>query len=66
MKALPDDSEPPWPERFDRAALERIRSNISSKDWCSLYQQSPVIEEGGSARNGSSRSSGHTTRHRRS
>jgi predicted phage terminase large subunit-like protein len=47
MKALPDDGKPPWPERFDVAALERIRSNISSKDWSALYQQSPIIEEGG-------------------
>jgi predicted phage terminase large subunit-like protein len=44
MPALP---EPPWPERFDVAALERIRSNISAKDWSAQYQQSPIIEEGG-------------------
>jgi predicted phage terminase large subunit-like protein len=44
MRALP---EPPWPERFDVAALERIRSNISAKDWSALYLQSPIIEEGG-------------------
>jgi predicted phage terminase large subunit-like protein len=46
MKALSDDGKPLWEEKFDVAALERIRA-VDSKIWSSLYQQSPIIEEGG-------------------
>jgi predicted phage terminase large subunit-like protein len=35
-----------WPERFDLAALARIRSNMFGRDWSSLYQQRPTSEEG--------------------
>jgi predicted phage terminase large subunit-like protein len=47
VKALLDDGIAAWPERYDAATLARIKQNISAKDWSSLYQQSPVIEEGG-------------------
>jgi len=42
--ALLDD--PPWPERYDRAALERIRDNSDPRKWAALYQQNPTPEEG--------------------
>ena len=30
-----------WPERFDVAALERIRRTVGSRGWSALYQQRP-------------------------
>jgi predicted phage terminase large subunit-like protein len=40
---LPADLEdPPWPERYDRAALERLKANVSPMMWESLYLQDPV------------------------
>jgi predicted phage terminase large subunit-like protein len=44
LPALVDD--PPWPERYDRAALERIRSNTDPRQWSALYLQNPTPEEG--------------------
>jgi hypothetical protein len=44
LPALVDD--PPWPERYDRAALERIRSNTDPLQWSALYQQNPMPDEG--------------------
>jgi hypothetical protein len=44
LPALLDD--PPWPERYDRAALERIRDNSDPRKWAALYQQNPTPEEG--------------------
>jgi hypothetical protein len=44
LPALLDD--PPWPERYDRAALERIKANTSPMQWSSLYLQNPVPEQG--------------------
>lgn len=38
--------DPPWPERYDRAALERIKANSSALQWSSLYLQNPMPEEG--------------------
>lgn len=38
--------EPLCPERFTEEKLKRIRGNISSKWWSSLYQQRPVDAEG--------------------
>ena len=44
---LPADLEdPPWPERYDRAALERIKANISPMMWDSLYLQDPTPDTG--------------------
>jgi hypothetical protein len=36
-----------WPERFDTAALERIRTAVGSYVWNALYQQRPAPAEGG-------------------
>lgn len=33
--------EPLWPERFDRAALEKIRTTLGAYWWSALYQQRP-------------------------
>ncbi len=44
LPALLDD--PPWVERYDRAALERIRDNTDVRQWSALYQQNPTPEEG--------------------
>jgi hypothetical protein len=35
-----------WPERYDAAALERIRLNTSPMKWSALYLQNPMPEEG--------------------
>lgn len=44
---LPADIEdPPWPERYDSRALERIRANTSPRQWQSLYMGNPTPEEG--------------------
>lgn len=43
--ALFDD--PPWPERYDRPALERIKANVRDlRKWSALYLQEPTPEEG--------------------
>lgn len=44
LPALIDD--PPWPERYDSAALERIRANTDPLQWSALYQQNPMPDEG--------------------
>ncbi len=44
---LPADvNDPPWPERYDRDALERIRANTDPRQWSALYMQNPTPEEG--------------------
>jgi hypothetical protein len=44
---LPADlDDPPWPERYDRAALERIKANTDPLKWSALYMQQPMPEEG--------------------
>lgn len=44
---IPADLEdPPWPERYDRAALERIKANTDPRKWSALYLQDPTPEEG--------------------
>jgi predicted phage terminase large subunit-like protein len=44
---LPADvNDPPWPERYDRKALERIRDNTDPRQWSALYLQNPTPEEG--------------------
>lgn len=37
---------PPWPERYDRKALERIKANTDPLKWSALYLQNPQPEEG--------------------
>jgi hypothetical protein len=44
LPALLDD--PPWPERYDRPALERIKANTDPRQWAALYQQNPTPEDG--------------------
>jgi predicted phage terminase large subunit-like protein len=41
-----DPADPPWPERYDRKYLERIRDNTHFLKWNSLYMQQPIPEEG--------------------
>ncbi|HEU4693272.1 MAG TPA: terminase family protein [Vicinamibacterales bacterium] len=44
---LPADvNDPPWIERYDRAALERIRANTDPRQWAALYLQNPTPDEG--------------------
>jgi hypothetical protein len=44
LPALVED--PPWIERYDRAALERIRANTDPRQWSALYLQNPTPDEG--------------------
>ena len=44
LPALLDD--PPWPERYDRAALERLKVNSDPRKWSALYLQNPTPDEG--------------------
>jgi predicted phage terminase large subunit-like protein len=37
---------PPWPQRYDRAALERIKANTDPRQWSALYMQDPTPESG--------------------
>jgi predicted phage terminase large subunit-like protein len=44
---LPADLDnPPWPERYDRAALERIKANTPARQWSALFMQRPTPDEG--------------------
>ena len=44
---LPADlDDPPWPERYDRPALERIKANTAPHQWAALYMQNPTPDEG--------------------
>lgn len=44
LPALLDD--PPWPERYDRPALERIKAISGPRKWSALYMQDPSPDEG--------------------
>jgi hypothetical protein len=44
LPALLDD--PPWPERYDRPALERIKANTPTRKWSALYLQKPTPDDG--------------------
>lgn len=41
-----DLDNPPWPARYDRAALERIKANTDARKWSALYMQDPTPEDG--------------------
>lgn len=44
---LPADlDDPPWVERYDRKALERIKANTDPRQWAALYMQNPTPDEG--------------------
>ena len=47
VKLAADLENPPWPERYDRPALERLRMNTSERMWSALYLQEPVAPGGG-------------------
>lgn len=42
------EGEPLWPERFPLQECHKIKSTVGTRDWSSLYQNSPRIEGGGS------------------
>lgn len=44
LPALLED--PPWPERYDREALERIKRISGPRKWSALYLQNPTPDEG--------------------
>jgi predicted phage terminase large subunit-like protein len=46
LKAISPSGEALWPEKFDAAALERIKRNVTPQDWAALYQQEPTQEVG--------------------
>lgn len=39
-------NDPPWVERYDSAALERIRVNTDPRQWSALYLQNPTPDDG--------------------
>lgn len=39
-------NDPPWPERYDRSALERIKTISGPRKWSALYLQNPTPDEG--------------------
>lgn len=41
-----------WPERYDEAALERIRRSVGPRVWSALYQGRPTPDEGGIIKRG--------------
>lgn len=41
LPAIGDDGTPLWPERFDLAALARIRAMVNEYNWWSQYMQRP-------------------------
>lgn len=44
---LPADlNDPPWVERYDRAALARIKANTAPRQWSALFMQDPSPDEG--------------------
>jgi hypothetical protein len=44
---LPADvDDPPWPERYDREALIRMRDNMDKRQWQALYMQNPTPDDG--------------------
>lgn len=36
-----------WPERYDVEELLAIQAQVGSRTWSALYQQSPLVEDGG-------------------
>jgi hypothetical protein len=44
---LPADiNDPPWPERYDSVALQRIKANTDPRQWSALYMQNPTPDDG--------------------
>jgi len=46
LPAINDHGEALWPDFYDLAALERIRTVLPARDWSALYQQRPAPDEG--------------------
>ena len=46
LKAINDEGEALWPDRYDLAALESLKIDVGDKDFESLYQGEPFIAEG--------------------
>lgn len=46
LPALGEDGTPLWPEKYDAAALGRIKAALTGREWNALYQQNPTPEEG--------------------
>lgn len=46
LPALDDQGRALWPERYDEAALARIRGTIGPREWQALYMQRPQADEG--------------------
>jgi len=46
LKAINDEGEALWPERYDLASLESLKVDLGDKNYESLYQGEPFIAEG--------------------
>ena len=46
LKATSPDGAALWPEKFDVAALARIKANTTAQDYAALYMQEPTPESG--------------------
>ncbi len=46
LPALDEDGVSLWPERFNKARLEKIRDVVGMREWNALYMQDPVPDEG--------------------
>lgn len=46
VKLAADIERSPWPERYDSAALLRIKANTSARQWSALYMQDPTPDDG--------------------
>lgn len=46
LKAISDDGQALWPERYPVKDLEQIKASIGSRDFTALYQGSPTEAEG--------------------
>lgn len=46
LPALDAEGKALWPEWYDEAALDRIKSTIGPREWSALYQQKPQPDEG--------------------
>lgn len=41
-----DPDNPPWPERYNREALLRLKANMDARQWSALYMQDPTPDDG--------------------
>lgn len=45
LPAIDAEGSALWPEKYDTAALQRIKGAVGSRTWTALYQQSPTDDE---------------------